>query len=1021
MYLTLIEQHDTTINTTSNHIPCQSLVIFFKGFMDYYPGIAEDDDFDDTTSCGSADISLQPGRSRTRHNIQSNRTIHGVRSDIMNEDNDDNDSDGYVVDDLIENERYRRLGTRGNNNTKVNNNRMPPPPPRRLSSELSNTSSNNPGGVLGNIRGWFGGGGGASSAVAEYPLNNNHQSHAPNFQSNINGLPSARNTSFSDDDSSSSFDNDTSSDDDSQSSSQSSSCDNNNDNSDRNNHTADLTPQERARARALRYLSDSCVDAGRKAKTSSYVWGLERLDLKRRRDRYEKELEIVEAEMNKDRGLLIHNNNSSSSNERDAIWTMAEILVSEVPRQGNADAAGGGVEENNVNGREKRFMKYDDYSDDIWENKDAVNVYVSSLQSRLKDAQERTRSLEKRLAVLEQAGDDIISSLCEDLADVTGQSNKVEAKYVKKGKELQRKRRREELLYRKKITQAELRVQKLEEKLILISGGHTNIDNQIISANGSDTTSNQDSTGFENDDEYDEVILEKKLSAIKARNEEDKNQHMIEVESIRRQCEQLKLRLSVARLVMEGEDNLRDYIRLLEGQQRECARNNDYIDQDDFSDRDGNSIISIPPLHITRARAMLLKIGHLECIYEQRLSVSKAFTDATINALDQELIERESASQKMEVRCLNELLLIDLEIKDIIQVGKDKLDMLDAEAQELDDAISAYVAQIEIANIGDMFGATNYCNQAVEHGKTIPVAIDDDDVSSSCSIPKEEEDAAREFDRKEQINDSPETAHPVSELQIERISKSDEDGDESKMDNDYINEISMPLDACIMENIVNDSVKETSEDVELDEINEDMSQSSQMAKCDSLDVVETKILISEDSVDELYSLSQDKSREAVRLDVAINQNVTESECSNNRDENVDIDHNVESCDDQIVISNVIDSQKRIELQSLAHELNSTHAEYLSSYDASISSDRVKRLNRMNDLVVAIANLSGLKIESSDETAVVEARQLVSWSYKKPHHKSSEKDRKQKSKKRRHRNKDNDSRTKDELIRYLKAN
>jgi hypothetical protein len=334
--------------------------------------------------------------------------------------------------------------------------------------------------------------------------------------------------------------------------------------------------------------------------------------------------------------------------------------------------------------------------------------------------------------------------------------------------------------------------------------------------------------------------------------------------------------------------------------------------------------------------------------------------------------------------------------------------MLDAEAQELDDAISAYVAQIEIANIGDMFGVTNYCNQAVEHGKTIPVAIDDDDVSSSCSIPKEEEDAAREFDGKEQINDSPETAHPVSELQIERISKSDEDGDESKMDNDNINEISMPLDACInfcddMENIVNDSVKETSEDVELDEINEDMSQSSQMAKCDTLDVVETKILISEDSVDELYSLSQGKSREAVRLDVAINQNVTESECRNNRDENVDIDHN----DDQIVISNVIDSQKRIELQSLAHELNSTHAEYLSSYDASISSDRVKRLNRMNDLVVAIANLSGLKIESSDETAVVEERQLVSWSYKKPHHKSSEKDRKQKSKKRRHRNKDNE--------------
>ena len=1005
--------------------------------MDYYPGIAEDDDFDDTTSCGSAeDISLQPGGSRMRHSIQSTSATKRTA-----EENDDYDNDDYV-DDLIENERYRRLGTRGNNNTKVNNNRMlPPPPPRRLSSELSNTSSNNPGGVLGNIRGWFGGqGGGAAVAAAphyssdqakKYPPNNNHQSYAlPVGQSYNNNLHLTQNASLSEDDSSSSFDNDTSSDEDSESSSQSSNCDNN-DNRERNNNNnskADLTPQERARARALRYLSDSCVDAGRKAKTSSYVWGLERLDLKRKRDRYEKELEIVEAEMNKDRGLLIHNtcsSSSSSSNERDAIWTMAGILVSEVPRQGNADAGAGGSDYVN-NGREERFMKYDDYSDNIWENKDAVIVYASSLQSRLKDAQERTRSLEKRLAVLEQAGDDIISSLCEDLADVTGQSNKVEAKYVKKGKELQRKRRREELLYRKKIKQAELRVQKLEERLTMISGGHTKcIDDQIICANDSDTTSNQDSTGFENDDEYDEVMLEKKLSTIKARYEEDKNQHMIEVESIRRQCEQLKLRLSVARLVMEGEDNLRDYIRLLEDQQKKTVKN-DFIDQEDFSvDKDDYSIIPIPPSHITRARAMLLKIGHLECIYEQRLSVSKAFTDATINALDQELIERESASQKMEVRCLNELLLIELEIKDIIQEGKDKLDMLDAEAQELDDAVAACVAQNEIANIGDMFGDTNYCSEAVEHGKDMAVEIDDDDASSSCSIPREEiEEKQRIY-----VSDSPETADPVSELQIE-----------SKMDDDTINMLSSPLDSCPnssddIENIVNDCVKENSVDSELNKINKDMSQLSQTANCGSSDViilglneteeapvhgtanklVETNILTSEESmVDEYYSISQGSP-------LANNENGTESEFSNIRDEKVDIDPTVEPCDAAIVISNVVDAQKRIELESLAHELNSTHADYLSAYAASTSSDRVKQLNHMNDLVVAIANLSGLKMESSDETAVVEERQLVSWSYKKSHRKSSEKDRKHKSKKRQHRNKDNDLKTKDELIRYLKAN
>ena len=207
-------------------------------------------------------------------------------------------------------------------------------------------------------------------------------------------------TSYNEEDqnSSSASSDDSSSNDSSYSSDQSSNDSNNGDDS--------LTPQERARARALRYLSNSCVDAGRKAKTASYVRGLERLDLKRKRDRIEKELDIVEAEMNKDRGLI-------DSGEKDAISNMASKLVRELPRIQGADAGAG-------SGLRKVFMSYDEYSHvlnagnpnangdiqqspSLWENKEAVDVYVNSLQARLKEALERTRSLEKRLIVLEQA------------------------------------------------------------------------------------------------------------------------------------------------------------------------------------------------------------------------------------------------------------------------------------------------------------------------------------------------------------------------------------------------------------------------------------------------------------------------------------------------------------------------------------------------------------------------------------------------------------------------------------------
>mmetsp|Transcript_23915 Transcript_23915/g.51650 ORF Transcript_23915/g.51650 Transcript_23915/m.51650 type:complete len:1248 (+) Transcript_23915:48-3791(+) len=650
--------------------------------------------------------------------------------------NDQEDQKHNPMAALIKNERNRRLGVR--ENADANNKNTPLPLPRS-SSEIP--AASNPGGVLGNIRGWFGGGGAGihanqngsqkpptsasrrSSAPIIQAQNNSYLNRNASFQHEHRGsdhLPAesqlAKNISYNeeDEDSSSSSSDESSSDDSDYSSSQSSNASNSQRHGD-----ADLTPQERARARAVRYLSNSCVDAGRKAKTASYVRGLERLDLKRKRDRYEKELDVVEAEMNKDRGLI-------NDGEKDAISAMASKLVRELPRIQGADAGAGSDLGRGLVANES-FMSYDEYADalnndnsnfndgtqqqpSLWENKEAVDVYVTSLHGRLKKALERTRALEKRLVVLEQAGDDIVSSLCEDLTEVTGHSNKAEARYVKKGKELQRKRRREELRHRGNIKQTERRVRTLEERLLVVSGVRKLEEQLLIGPqhifDGSDSSNGDSSLG--GDDEDDEILLEKKLSTIKAKNEQDKDQHGSEVDSIRRQCEQVKLRLSVARLVMEGDDNLREYIALLE-RLNPSTRHHKNGTSDDFNDQDfsgihRDAIPSPPPSRITRARAKLLKVTHLERIYEQRLAVSKAFTDATINALDQELLDREDASQEMEVRCLNELVSIDSGIKDIVKEASDKLADLESEAHDLEDAIAACSAQKSIASINGIFG-----------------------------------------------------------------------------------------------------------------------------------------------------------------------------------------------------------------------------------------------------------------------------------------------------------------------------
>lgn len=700
----------------------------------YYPERISDDDLDDESSIEGSIAAVD--KARGRGCFASAR----VESDTSDDDDDDDDDalydsstginysevggqetsslnsgsnaqgeqNSYSMAAMIQHERNRRLGVQEEYAELRNSNEVLP------------SASPLPERVFSNIRGWFGGGGGGDAATDEngkqglapssthatrkYPNSMHEDGRSEHMPSNPQPM---KNNPYNDNSSSSNSSDESSSDDDSSASSKTSNP----------NGDTDFTPQERALERALRYLSNSCIDAGRKSKTASYIWGLERLDLTRKRDRFAKELEIVELEMNKDRGLTNH------AEEGDPILHMAEKLVQELPRIQGTDA-GAGIDLAKDNSINSCFMMWEEYADHftdnhqhsaIWDNKGAVDAYVASLQRRLKEAVDRTRSLENRLVVLENAGDDIISSLCEDLAEITEHSYKTEAKYIKKGKELKRKRLREELRQRVKIKQAEHRVRILEAQLMAVSGDKKSYERML---NNTDLYEDCDvstggSTNSDNDDDN-EVVLEKELSIIRSRYEQEKNDHKSELESIRRQCEQLKLHLSVARLVMEGDDNLSEYIALLERCDSNIRRNrsvgaggnvNNYFPEiGDF--------IPSPPSRITRARAKLLKVIHLERIYEQRLVVSKAFTDATIKALDQELIERETLSHKMEVRCLNELVSIDVDLKHARKEAFEKCAILEKDTLELQDAISAFVAQNPSAE-RLLFAGTNDINAAV--------------------------------------------------------------------------------------------------------------------------------------------------------------------------------------------------------------------------------------------------------------------------------------------------------------------
>jgi len=850
---------------------------------------------------------------------------------------------------MIQHERDRRLGVVRNNkegqinkrsstgdmkpNENYNNdqvNKRNSTGDTKPHENYNNSSSNN---LLGNIRGWFGGG-----AVGNINTNANQQSTQYKRQQSAPVTSLAPNTKHahrasdalveSDDDSSSTSSDDCSSSDDDDSSSD----------SDNNYAGEDLTPQERARIRALRYLSNSCVDAGRKAKTSSYVRGLERLDLKRKRDRLEKELDIVETEMNKDRGLI-------TNVESDCVAATAAKLVLELPC---------------INSK-GQVTTYDEYMammvnndepnkglSSLWDNKQATGTYVSSLQSRLKEALERTRSQEKRLAILEQAGDEIIMSLCEDLVEVTSDSNKAEASYVKKGKALQMRRKREELRYKQKIKKAERHVRHLEERLL-------NANERAEQAKSDQSVASSDSSGSSDDDEQDndEVRLEAKLSSIKSKIEENKADHKAEMESIRRQCEQLKLQLSVARLVMEGDENLREYVAIL------VRAHSKLLDR--------GEVIPAPPQSITRARAKLLKAVHLENIYEQRLSVSKAFSDATINALEQELIERETSGQKMEVRCLNELVAIERETKALAHDATNRIAELEAEARELEETVAACAEEnIAVASI---------------EAQSVP-ATDDDSSSESSSddeaddpqpagIDRRDADLEKSIDgdnksiRVDSRNDTPEL-----ESEGALASKHEEDNDDTRTSSSPVSDTgSEGVDAnkqdVLLASPLRDFVSAPGSDG-VDDAFEASSDGNAASNCSEQGDVNV----------DMQALSKDV---AEAKPITISQPSIDSSSNNNTDE----------------------------LEFLGQKLKDTLSQYQQSRD-STSAERVKHLTNMNLIVLEIAKAKGVDLESTPNLV-----KLSSWHRKKSdrkQHKEREKKRRsEKEKKRRRRKKQEDER------------
>ena len=883
---------------------------------------------------------------------------------------------GSVVDqqmnqmtELIQSERNRRLGVSVNNDTLDG---------KEVDEGAAAVPEKEPGGLLGNIKGWFGGG---NMNQSERSLGQSDRSLSNSARS-LNQEPPSINASRRESTYETIHEDKAYTDDDSSSSSSSASSD-----SFMSNHSR-LDQRTRARHQALRYLSNSCVDAGRKSKTLSYIWGLERLDLKRRRDRFERELGVVEGEMNKD----------WSRGGDDKVAKMAARLVRELPRFSLSGADAGAGSEKGSETFSRAFITLDEYVDIIqmldtnisidfeeneknhpskllWTNKEALERYLASLQSRLRGAIERTKSLEKRLVVLEKTGDEIVGSLCEDLVDVTSHSNKAEARYVKKGKELERKRRRLELSYRTKAKELEKRVNLLEAGILTRSG--SNLTTYLDDTSGSDDE--------EDNEEDDEVRLEKKLSDIKAKMEQEKIEHEFSVQSIRRQCEQSKLKLSVARLVMSGDDNLREYITALDkfdpsAQHRAQRRSSYQIDEEIPLE----ALPPTPPSKVTRCRAKLLKAMHLEWIYEHRLAVSKAFNDAAINALEQELVDRETAGQQMEVRCLNELMVIDSEIKSIIAKGDKKIEVLQQEVREMQDTMVVVSSDSIISRNGSDASAVREHLDNFEFEPALESAMSTDNGSSSTDA----------------NNDTTEPAR----VEADASAVSSTSGKQNQA-----SQKSLALDFAqvnFYDSSTTSKAESESEIKDLGQTNVDGTWESADTRESSVDVNDYPSMESENKLKRTNSIDEEAHLGDINIntpiEVAGDEEVVPRQCNVNSALNkageVEVSRSIPNAM-SIQVERAKSANDRKELSAehkekvlsiLGQELKCTLAEYQTSLGISSSKDRVEQLDYMNQVVVKIAEVSGIDMARSEIEGGIK-----SWSYTLIETKSTSRERKEK--------------------------
>ncbi|KAL3800318.1 hypothetical protein HJC23_003614 [Cyclotella cryptica] len=903
---------------------------------------------------------------------------------------------------LIQNERNRRLGVTVAGVDKEDEEETATP----AQAVHDRISAPNSGGLLGNIKGWFAGGNvaaeqsekgfsGTTPRKRDSFLEGGKEVQSPTHSSSRNKSNNNHNNNTSSKSKNNSFHQTTheekrlsaltTNDDDDDNSSTSASSTSSHSSS--SHHSVDQ--RTRARRRALRYLSNSCVDAGRKAKTMSYIWGLERLDLKRRRDRYERELGVVEGEMNTDwGGGSAAAGGLGSEGEVDKVEEMARRLVRELPRvslrklgsTGGADA-GAGSEKGESS--KKAYMTMDEYADAlqaldpsptmdwdednqpsnlVWTDEKALEMYTGSLQSRLRDAIERTKSLEKRLAVLEKTGDEIVGSLCEDLVDVTSHCNKAEARYVKKGKELERKRRREEVRYRSKIKELEKKVNSLEERILASSGGQSVNVKSLTKYLDCETSDSEDEDDDEGDEENDEIRLEKKLSGIKAKIEQEKAEHEISVQSIQRQCEQSKLRLSVARLVMAGDDNLREYISLLDRfdptlhqQRRSCSQFGESSYSNDFQEGiPMEALPSPPPSAVTRIRAKLLKAIHLERIYEQRLAVSKAFNDAAINALEHELADREMAGQQMEVRCLNDLMVIDSEIKEIVTKGEQKVNELQKELCELEDAVAVISSKRALVD-GKDGAAHDDGKDAVEFQPILESAISTDNDSTSTHSSNVAKEAARVG-----VTEG-DDASSVDKDYLDDSKKS-EGNDTALIHLTGSSDINArgPKNASLRDN----GSKEESRDQE-------MLEEMHLGDINPNTPVELH-----DQSDDKTSIPHNMDQAKAKVKVSFHDSVNIDSTSADEKDLKECVASLKCGASANSLSNPGSDKRKGLLKILGNELKCTLAEYQTSFDISSSSDRVEQLDYMNKVVLRIAEVAGITLSKTEKEEV----SVKGWSH-----------------------------------------